>query len=116
MNNYRFRLLTSTLIFMLLTSFFLTGCGSPQTESSPPAAQEQSAPATQVQNAPVALDGASLLQERCTVCHDLGRVEQAKKSADEWKATVTRIVGKGAKLDQAEQEAVIQFLAQTYPK
>lgn len=61
------------------------------------------------------MDGAALLQERCTVCHDLKRVEAAKKTADEWKATVERMVGKGAKLDANEQAALVEFLAATYP-
>jgi len=60
------------------------------------------------------LDGAALVQERCTKCHNLARVEAAKKSAEEWKATVERMVSKGAQLDAAEQEAVIKFLAETY--
>jgi len=61
-------------------------------------------------------DGAALLQERCTKCHSLDRVEAAKKTADEWKATVERMVGKGAQLSAAEQEALIQYLSETYPK
>jgi hypothetical protein len=71
------------------------------------------APPTEV---PAALDGQSLLQERCTRCHDLGRVERSKKTEEEWKATVERMVGKGAQLDEAEQELLIQYLAETYPK
>ena len=84
------------------------------TEVSPteaPTATE--APPTEV---PATIDGKSLLQERCTVCHDLGRVERAKKTEEEWKATVERMVGKGAQLDEAEQELLIKYLAETYPK
>jgi cytochrome c5 len=81
----------------------------PPTEA--PAATE--APPTEV---PVTLDGQSLLQERCTVCHDLGRVERSEKTEEEWKATVERMVGKGAQLDEAEQEVLIKYLAETYPK
>jgi len=66
--------------------------------------------------APAALDGKALLQEHCTVCHDLTRVESKNKSEADWKATVERMVGKGAKLNPAEQEAVIKYLALTYPK
>jgi len=81
----------------------------PPTEA--PTATE--APPTEV---PATLDGQSLLQERCTVCHGLGGVERAKKTEEEWKATVERMVGKGAQLDEAEQELLIQYLAETYPK
>jgi mono/diheme cytochrome c family protein len=81
----------------------------PPTEA--PTATE--APPTEV---PAILDGQSLLQERCTVCHGLGGVERSKKTEEEWKATVERMVGKGAQLDEAEQELLIQYLAETYPK
>jgi cytochrome c5 len=63
---------------------------------------------------PATMDGAALLQERCTVCHNLKRVESAKKTADEWRATVGRMVSKGAKLNSDEQEALIKYLAATY--
>jgi len=63
-----------------------------------------------------ALEGKSLVEERCTKCHDLGRVERAKKTEEEWKATVERMVGNGAELNEAEQELVIQYLTETYPK
>jgi hypothetical protein len=43
-------------------------------------------------------------------------VERASKTEEEWKATVERMVGKGAQLNQAEQEQVIKYLAETYPK
>jgi len=81
----------------------------PPTEA--PTATE--APPTEV---PAILDGQSLLQERCTVCHGLGGVERSKKTEEEWKATVERMVGKGAQLGEAEQELLIQYLAETYPK
>jgi cytochrome c5 len=71
-------------------------------------------PATE--EAPAALDGKSLLEEQCTVCHDLGRVERAKKTEEEWKTTVERMVGKGAQLNEVEQELVIKYLTETYPK
>jgi cytochrome c5 len=87
-----------------------TATEAPPTEA--PTATE--VPATE--EAPITLDGRSLLEERCTVCHDLGRVERSKKTEEEWKATVERMVGKGAQLDEAEQELLIKYLAETYPK
>ena len=65
---------------------------------------------------PVPLDGKALASERCAKCHNLQRVEAAKKSADEWKTTVERMVGKGAQLNEAEQKAVMDYLAKAYPK
>ena len=61
-----------------------------------------------------AIDGASLLEARCTDCHSLDRVKQAKKTRDQWAKNVTRMVGKGAQLNADESGLVIQYLAATY--
>ena len=59
-------------------------------------------------------DGVSLLETRCTDCHSLDRVKQAKMTHDQWAQTVTRMVGKGAHLSAAEQSTVIDYLNKTY--
>ena len=59
-------------------------------------------------------DGASLLKERCGSCHAVSRVAEAKKSKTEWDKTVTRMMGKGAKLSAEEQSALVTHLAKTY--
>jgi cytochrome c5 len=87
----------------------LAACGGATGETPVSTTEQEEA-------APVTLDGKALLEERCTSCHDLGRVERARKTEAEWKATVERMVGKGAQLSQAEQEAVIQYLTEMYPK
>jgi quinohemoprotein amine dehydrogenase len=61
------------------------------------------------------LDGKSLAEEQCSVCHPYSRVEAAKKTPEEWKTTVERMVAKGAKLNEAEQAAVIEYLSEAYP-
>ncbi len=40
-----------------------------------------------------ALDGAKLLDERCSVCHKSERPKAAKKSMTDWDKTVTRMMG-----------------------
>jgi hypothetical protein len=66
--------------------------------------------------APAALDGKALVEERCIVCHDLTRVEAARKSSDGWRATVERMVDSGATLNEAEQQAAIAYLSKAYPE
>jgi hypothetical protein len=61
-------------------------------------------------------DGKTLVEERCTRCHNLTRVEAARKTSEGWTVTVQRMVAYGARLDNAEQKTVIQYLAETYPK
>lgn len=63
---------------------------------------------------PAVLDGAALLQERCTVCHNLDRVKSASKTKDQWLATVDRMISKGAKLNDAEKAVLVDYLAKTY--
>jgi cytochrome c5 len=107
MSNRLATVLTTTLVVLLLASLFVA-CGAPQEATSVPAQEEKPAPST--------LDGKALVEERCTKCHGLGQVERAKKTEEEWKATVERMVAKGAQLSQVEQELVIQYLAEMYPK
>ena len=99
----------SMLVVLLLGTLVLVSCGGDQTEIvSPTSEQEQIAPLT--------LNGQSLVEERCTRCHDLARVTNTQKTEEEWQATVERMVSKGADLSPAEQEAVIKYLAEMYPK
>jgi cytochrome c5 len=89
---------------------------TPTATEVPPTETPTTTEAPATEEVPATLDGKSLLEERCTKCHDLGRVERAKKTEEEWKATVERMVGKGAQLNEAEQELVIKYLTETYPK
>ena len=61
-----------------------------------------------------ALDAAKLLEERCSVCHATSRPKAAKKSMAEWDKTVTKMMGKGAKLSETEKKALVEHLAKTY--
>jgi ferredoxin-NADP reductase len=60
--------------------------------------------------------GKGLVDNRCNKCHDLDRTYSAKKSADEWRSTVVRMVayaqGNGL-FKTGEDEEIIKFLAQT---
>lgn len=75
-----------------------------------PTAPPQEEPTTE----PTGGDGAVLLEQRCTTCHDLNRSTQAQKTREEWEQTVVRMVGKGAQLDEEEQVILIDYLAETY--
>jgi hypothetical protein len=64
----------------------------------------------------VALDGAALVEERCTVCHDTERIDKERaEGADlaKWEEIVDEMIGKGAQLDDDERAAVIEYLAST---
>lgn len=60
-----------------------------------------------------AQDGKQLVQERCTQCHDLIRIER-RAGQDEawWERTVDRMIRKrSGLLNTEEREAVLRFLA-----
>ena len=59
-------------------------------------------------------DGATLLDQRCSVCHSSDRPKSKKKTPDEWNATVTRMIGKGAKLSPEEKQLLVDYLSKTY--
>jgi len=99
---------------LLCLFIILVACQSPTPPSisTPPTAAPQ--PTAQPAATTPAADGASLLEARCTACHSIDRVKQAKKTRDQWAQTVTRMFGKGAQLNAAEQSTVIDYLSKTY--
>lgn len=58
-----------------------------------------------------ALDGEELVSTRCTVCHSRDRIDAATKDRAGWEATVDRMIGHGAQLNDEERLAVIDYLS-----
>jgi hypothetical protein len=58
---------------------------------------------------------ASLLQERCGICHSLDRVNNASKSFAEWTVTIQRMVQHGAILTADEETGLVAYLATIQP-
>ena len=110
----RTKLLLLVVFLVVVGNLVLAGCGTKSAETQAPAAQPT---ATQSGGASLpVLSGEVLMNDRCTVCHNTDRIKQAQKTKDEWQQTVTRMVGKGAKLSAEEQTILIEYLAQTYGK
>ncbi len=134
-----------TGIFLLM-AVLLAACGTPTPAEKPadavpaqvevaatvPAAQPTDIPAEQVVQptnppaeqveqptsppaAPV-IDGAALLEDRCSECHSTNKVKQAPRSKSDWESNVNRMIQKGANLSDAEKQALVDYLAQTYGK
>lgn len=85
---------------LVVCALILAGCSG--SASSPPAATGQ-------------VDAAALIAERCTRCHTTERIDLAEHDRAGWQATVDRMVARGARLDEAEKAAVVDFLAQRRP-
>ena len=78
--------------------------------------QQKQSPSTTVASSgdTTAPEGASLRETRCSVCHGAKKAKGAKKTRDQWDQTVTRMIGKGAKLTEAEKKILVDYLAETY--
>jgi len=59
-------------------------------------------------------NGRDLLEQRCSVCHPSARPKAAKKTPEQWEATVTRMIGKGARLTADEKKTLLDYLSNTY--
>ena len=59
---------------------------------------------------PVA-DGPTLLNSRCSNCHSPQRGLTTRKTPAEWEQTVTRMIGKGAKVNNAEKAVLVDYLS-----
>ena len=59
-------------------------------------------------------DGASLLQNRCSVCHSVSRVTSRTGTASEWKQIVDKMISNGAQLNATEEQTLVDYLAATY--
>jgi len=58
-------------------------------------------------------EGRQLVQERCTVCHNLTRVRNhiTKNDRKAWNDYVTRMQKHGARVSDAEKEVIVNFLS-----
>lgn len=59
-------------------------------------------------------DGATLLEQRCSVCHPSARPKSKQKTPEQWDTTVTRMMGKGAQLTPDEKQILLDYLSKTY--
>lgn len=65
-------------------------------------------------SAGAAAGGQALVEERCSECHALTRVQSASKTRDQWEQTVSDMIDKGARLSEEEQAVVVDYLAEAY--
>lgn len=92
------------MIALLVVSFLVVAC----TPAEPP-------PPTPTPT-PEVHPGEALVANRCSTCHSLGVIQNAKYDEAGWKITVDRMVGMGATLNDEQKGQVADFLAKTYGK
>ena len=98
------------LVGLLVVSGALLGaCGG----STPGADTPVSTSGSTAEEVP-AIDAAALLEARCTDCHSLSRVTEARYTQAQWQQMVTRMIQRGAVLNAQEEAALVAYLAETY--
>ena len=106
--NKQLIILISILVVVVLAGTLLAACGS--STSAIPTTGSPTSGSTGSSTA----DGQTLMQQRCSVCHSLSRITSAQKTATQWKATVDKMINNGAQLSPAEEQTLVNYLAQTY--
>jgi mono/diheme cytochrome c family protein len=94
----------SIVFIVILVGTLLSACGSGSSSSTPSSNAAGGSSA----------GGLALMQQRCSACHSLSRVTSVQKTAAQWKSTVDRMVNNGARLSPAEEQTLVNYLAQNY--
>lgn len=61
-------------------------------------------------SSPASGDGKSLVERKCTRCHDTERIMAKKGDRAAWEATVARMQTKGLPLTDAEKTAILDYV------
>lgn len=101
-------LLISCALLLLVLSF--AACSQPETPTQPTASNTQDINTPQT----ALIDGKTLMDTRCTVCHSTSRITQKKGTYDEWEQIVTTMISRGAVLTEEEKTILVQYLADNY--
>ena len=56
------------------------------------------------------LAGKAIVDNACSKCHGIKKVESASKNAAEWEATLDRMIKKGANVTPEKRDAVLKYL------
>jgi competence protein ComEA len=54
------------------------------------------------------------VQSTCVECHDLSRIVKQKHDKKWWAATLTKMEGLGAQVDDDEREALLNYLSKNF--
>lgn len=86
----------------------LVGC----TGATEPAPDATGVPATEAPAASEPSGAEQLVQTKCSMCHDLSRVDGANYDEAKWEETVTRMQQNGLVVTEAERQQIIDYLVE----
>jgi cytochrome c5 len=59
-------------------------------------------------------EGKRLIEDRCTMCHGVDLITDAKLNREAWKSTLQKMVDYGTKMDAKEVEIVADYLSKNF--
>ncbi len=84
----------------------LVGCSG----AAEPVPDATETPSTEAPAASEPSGAEQLVQTKCSMCHDLSRVEGADYDQAKWEETVTRMQQNGLVVTEAERQEIIDYL------
>ena len=107
--------MAGVLLLLTLSTALLAGCGGTPAAVLAVSTALPAAPAIATPAQPAApLDGKTLMEQRCGVCHGLDRISSVYGTPEEWKGAVDQMIMMGAQLTPAEEQVLVDYLAKTY--
>jgi hypothetical protein len=103
------------ILICLLMLLSLAACGGKTASSSAtqaPAAASTAAPASGSGgiSATPTIDGDALIREKLQNHHGIDRIYNAHHTREEWSATLDRMIGYGAQINEQEKQEIIDYL------
>ena len=89
------------LALVAVLAVAVVGCSSgPSSESAAPAGGDSAA------------GGQALVEQKCTMCHPINQVNEAKYDQAGWEALITRMEQNGLVVTPEERQAILDYLVQ----
>ena len=111
----RWRMLTVSTVLMALVVLGAAGCGSeapdtiaPDTPGTVEPVEPDSGEGSEV---PATDADRTLVEAKCSGCHNLDRVWAASQDRGQWEATIRRMEANGLQVSEDERVAIIEYLA-----
>jgi hypothetical protein len=59
-------------------------------------------------------EGSDIVDDVCTMCHDLTNIIDSKRSAEQWRFVVNQMVMQGAPLQDYEVDTIVDYLSNNF--
>lgn len=103
--------LVVVLVFVALT-FALAGCSASSEPAASSTTDGSGTEATSTSGTSGSTDAAQLVNTKCTMCHDIGRVDSVTYDQTQWEETVDRMVSHGLVVTDEEKQQIIDYLVE----